>query len=53
MVQKTPTLKGKTVAITRAKHQAQETATLIEQMGGKPYIIPTLEFKIPSFLLIN
>jgi uroporphyrinogen-III synthase len=50
MVQKIPTLKGKTVAITRAKQQAQETAALIEQMGGKPYIIPTLEFKIPSDL---
>ena len=45
MVQKTPTLKGKTIAITRAQHQAQETATLIKQMGGKPYLIPTLELK--------
>ncbi|MGB9854121.1 MAG: uroporphyrinogen-III synthase [Candidatus Bathyarchaeales archaeon] len=50
MVQKTPTLKGKTIAITRAQHQAQETAMLIEQMGGKPYLIPTLEFKMSSDL---
>lgn len=50
MVQKTPTLKGKTIAITRAKHQARETAILIEQMGGKPYLIPTLKFKKSSNL---
>ncbi len=50
MVQKTPTLKGKTVAMTRAKHQAKETAALIEQMGGKPYLIPTLEFQMSSDL---
>jgi len=50
MVQKAQMLKGKTVAITRALHQAQETAALIEQMGGNPYLIPTLEFKMSNNL---
>ncbi|MEM2912178.1 MAG: uroporphyrinogen-III synthase [Candidatus Bathyarchaeia archaeon] len=45
MVQEAPILKGKTVAITRALQQSSETAELIKQMGGKPYLIPTLEFK--------
>lgn len=45
MVQEAPTLKGKTVAITRALQQSRETAELIKHMGGKPYLIPTLEFK--------
>jgi uroporphyrinogen-III synthase len=50
MVQESSTLRGKTVAITRALPQARETAILIKQMGGKPYIIPTLKFKVPSDL---
>lgn len=45
MVQEVPTLKGKTIAITRALQQSSETAELIKHMGGKPYLIPTLEFK--------
>lgn len=51
MVQENPTLKGKTVAITRAMPQAQETAKLIKKMGGKPWLIPTLEFKLAENLL--
>jgi|YelNatPaOPRAMG01_1025707.scaffolds.fasta_scaffold05464_4 uroporphyrinogen-III synthase len=50
MVQETPNLKGKVIAITRAESQAEETADLIERMGGKPYIIPVLEFKMPQDL---
>jgi len=50
MVQETPNLKGKVIAITRAESQAEETADLIERMGGKPYIIPVLEFKMPEDL---
>jgi uroporphyrinogen III methyltransferase/synthase len=50
MVQKAPNLKGKVIAITRAEGQAEETASLIERMGGKPYIIPTMEFKMPEDL---
>lgn len=49
MVQ-TPNLRGKTVAITRAFNQAQETAKIIEELGGKAYIIPTIEFKMPDDL---
>jgi uroporphyrinogen-III synthase len=51
MVQETPSLKGKVIAITRAKVQAEETADLIERMGGRAYIIPVLEFKMPEDLL--
>jgi len=50
MVQEILNLKGKVIAITRAEVQAEETADLIERMGGKPYIIPVLEFKMPEDL---
>lgn len=49
MVQ-TPNLRGKTVAVTRAFNQALETAKIIEELGGKAYIIPTIEFKMPEDL---
>ncbi len=45
MVQKTPSLKGKTVAITRPAGQAEEAGKLIEEKGGKPYYIPAIEIK--------
>jgi uroporphyrinogen-III synthase len=45
MVQKTPSLKGKTVAITRPAGQAEEAGKLITQKGGVPYYIPAIEIK--------
>ena len=45
MVQKAPSLKGKTVAITRPAGQAEEAGKLIEEMGGVPYYIPAIEIK--------
>ena len=45
MVQKTPSLKGKTVAITRPAAQAEEAGKLIEAQGGVPYYIPAIEIK--------
>ena len=45
MVQKTPSLKGRTVAITRPAGQAEEAGKLIEEKGGVPYYIPAIEIK--------
>jgi uroporphyrinogen-III synthase len=45
MVQKTLSLKGKTVALTRPTGQAEEAGKLIEQKGGVPYYIPAIEIK--------
>jgi len=45
MVQNQPTLKGRTVAITRPCGQAEEEAEIIRKKGGKPYLIPTIEIK--------
>ena len=45
MVQKTPSLKGKTVAITRPIGQAEEAGKLIKEKGGLPYFIPAIEIK--------
>ncbi len=45
MVQKTISLKGKTVAITRPAGQAEEAGKLIEEKGGIPYYIPAIEIK--------
>jgi uroporphyrinogen-III synthase len=45
MVQKTPILKGKVVAITRPVGQAEEAGKLIEEKGGIPYYIPAIEIK--------
>jgi len=50
MVQENSTLKGKTIAITRPRGQAEEAAKLIEKKGGKPYFIPTVEIKGASDL---
>jgi uroporphyrinogen-III synthase len=50
MVQESSTLKGKTIAITRPRGQAEEVAELIEKRGGKPYFIPTIEIKGPHDL---
>jgi len=38
-------LKGKVIAITRPKEQARELAELISRLGGKPYVVPTVEIK--------
>jgi uroporphyrinogen-III synthase len=43
MVQDGFTLKGRTVAITRPRNQAEETGNLIKQYSGIPYFIPTIE----------
>ena len=45
MVQKTPSLNGKTIAITRPAGQAEEAGKQIEEKGGKPYYIPAIEIK--------
>ena len=45
MVQKTPSLKGKTVALTRPAGQAEEAGKLITEKGGVPYYIPAIEIK--------
>ncbi|MCW4028842.1 MAG: uroporphyrinogen-III synthase [Candidatus Bathyarchaeota archaeon] len=45
MVQSTPNLAGKTVALTRPTGQAQEAGDLITAMGGVPYYIPAIEIK--------
>jgi uroporphyrinogen-III synthase len=45
MVQKTPSLKGRTVAITRPAGQAEEAGALIKAKGGVPYYIPAIEIK--------
>ena len=48
MVQKTPSLNGRTVAITRPAGQAKEAGKLIQEMGGVPYYIPAIEIKALS-----
>jgi uroporphyrinogen-III synthase len=45
MVQTTPTLKGKTVALTRPTGQAEEAGKLIQDKNGIPYYIPAIEIK--------
>lgn len=40
-----PSLKGKTVALTRPAAQAEEAGKLIEAKGGAPYYIPAIEIK--------
>jgi uroporphyrinogen-III synthase len=45
MVQDAFTLKGRTIAITRPRDQAEEASKMIEEKGGKPYLIPTIEIK--------
>jgi uroporphyrinogen-III synthase len=50
MVQEGATLKGKTIAITRPRGQAEEVAEMIEKKGGKTYFMPAIEIKGPSDL---
>lgn len=38
-------LKGKVIAITRPEKQAKELANQVHKLGGKPYIVPTIEIK--------
>ena len=40
-----PSLKGKTVALTRPTAQAEEAGKLILEKGGIPYYIPAIEIK--------
>ena len=54
MVQKTPSLNGKTVALTRPAGQAEEAGKLIEEKGGIPYYVPAIEIKgLRNFKLIK
>lgn len=41
-------LGGKVVAVTRPAKQADELAEIISRLGGKPYMVPTLEVKPQS-----
>ncbi len=50
MVQKTCSLKGRTIVVTRPREQAQETAEAILDFGGKPYLFPTIEIQPPKDL---
>lgn len=50
MVQNAFTLKGRTVAITRPRDQAEETGKLIKQYGGEPYFVPAIEIKAANDL---
>lgn len=50
MVQDAFTLKGRTIAITRPRDRAEEACKMIEEKGGKPYFIPTIEIKGTSDL---
>jgi len=50
MVQNAFTLKGRIVAITRPRDQAEETGNLIKQYGGKPYFVPAIAIKAASDL---
>ena len=43
-------MKGKTVAVTRPREQAEETLKEIEDRGGKPYLFPTIEIHGPTNL---
>ncbi len=45
MVQKTPSLNGKVVAITRPVGQAEEAGEIIRRMDGVPYYIPAIEIR--------
>ena len=51
MVQNALTLKGRTIAITRPREQAEETGKLIKKYGGKPYFIPAIEIRGTNDLL--
>lgn len=45
MVQTSPTLKDKIIALTRPCGQSEEAAQIITKMGGTHYCIPTIEIK--------
>jgi len=45
MVQEGQTLKGRTVAVTRPREQAEDSVREIEERGGKAYLIPTIEIR--------
>jgi len=38
-------LKGRTVAVTRPREQAEESVKAIEERGGKAYLLPTIEIR--------
>ncbi len=45
MVQKTHSLNGKTIALTRPIGQTEEAGNLIRELDGIPYYIPAIEIK--------
>ncbi len=45
MVQEAPTLKGRTIAITRPAGQSEEAGKIVKEKGGNPYYAPTIEIK--------
>jgi uroporphyrinogen-III synthase len=47
MVQEDSPLKGRIIVVTRPREQAQETVMAIEERGGKPYALPTIEIQAP------
>jgi len=54
MVQKTPNLNGKIIAITRPMGQTEEAGKLIRGMGGIPYFIPAIEIKsLSNFAIVK
>jgi uroporphyrinogen-III synthase len=50
MVQEPHPLKGRTIVVTRPRQQAADTIKAIEALGGKPYVLPTIEIQIPRDL---
>src|SRR3972149_6824244 len=45
MVQESPALKGRTVAVTRPREQAEDSVKTIKERGGKAYLLPTIEIR--------
>jgi uroporphyrinogen-III synthase len=45
MVQEDQALKGRTVAVTRPREQAEDSVKAIKERGGKGYLLPTIEIR--------
>jgi uroporphyrinogen-III synthase len=50
MVQEDQALKGRTVAVTRPREQAEDSVKAIKKRGGKAYRLPTIEIRETSDL---
>jgi uroporphyrinogen-III synthase len=50
MVQKSQALKGRTVAVTRPREQAEDSVTAIKERGGIAFLLPTIEIREKSDL---